>query len=117
MKQLMEIHKKGWGKESWIVNNEKYCGKLLHFLKGKKCSFHFHKIKEETFFLNEGKLIIRYGYDEDINKARVAILERGECFHVPVGLIHQMEAIEESYLFEFSTQHFESDSYRIIKGD
>jgi hypothetical protein len=28
-----------------------------------------------------------------------------------------MEALEDSELFEFSTQHFESDSHRIEKGD
>ena len=40
---------KGWGYEKWITNNEKYCGKLLYFNKGKKCSWHYHEIKEETF--------------------------------------------------------------------
>jgi len=28
-----------------------------------------------------------------------------------------MKAITDVELFEFSTQHFDSDSYRIIKGD
>jgi hypothetical protein len=28
-----------------------------------------------------------------------------------------MEALEDSELYEFSTQHFESDSYRLVKGD
>ena len=32
------IHPKGWGYEKWIVNKEDYCGKLLHMIKGKKCS-------------------------------------------------------------------------------
>jgi len=32
-------------------------------------------------------------------------------------LRHQMLALEDSELFEFSTQHFEDDSYRIIRGD
>jgi hypothetical protein len=32
-------------------------------------------------------------------------------------MVHQMEALEDSELFEFSTQHFESDSYRLVKGD
>ena len=31
-----EIHLKGWGSEKWIVNNESYCGKILHFEQGKK---------------------------------------------------------------------------------
>jgi mannose-6-phosphate isomerase-like protein (cupin superfamily) len=117
MRKEAEIHIKGWGKEEWIVNNDKYCGKILYFDKGKKCSFHKHKIKDETFRLSKGKMILRGGYDEDINKAKVFVLQEGDIFHIPVGYIHQMEAIEDSELYEFSTQHFESDSYRIIKGD
>jgi hypothetical protein len=36
---------------------------------------------------------------------------------VPIGLVHQLEALEDSELFEFSTQHFESDSHRLVRGD
>ena len=45
---------KGWGYEKWIVNNEMYCGKLLFIEKGKRCSWHYHKIKDETFYLQSG---------------------------------------------------------------
>ena len=44
-------------------------------------------------------------------------LFEGECMDVAPVLVHQMEALEDSELFEFSTEHFESDSYRVIKGD
>jgi hypothetical protein len=33
------------------------------------------------------------------------------------GLRHQMYALEDTELFEFSTQHFDSDSNRISPGD
>ena len=45
------------------------------------------------------------------------ILKLQNKFHVHKGLRHQMLALEDSELFEFSTQHFEDDSYRIIRGD
>jgi hypothetical protein len=41
--------KKGWGSELWLVNGDLYCGKILRFNKGKKCSLHYHKLKTETF--------------------------------------------------------------------
>ena len=44
-------------------------------------------------------------------------LHPGECMDVPIGLVHQLEALEDSELFEFSTQHFESDSHRLVRGD
>lgn len=43
--------------------------------------------------------------------------EKGDNFHIYRGLRHQMQALEDTELFEFSTQHFDSDSHRIIKGD
>lgn len=108
---------KGWGYEDWIVNTEKYCGKILFFHKDKMCSWHYHKVKDETFYIQSGKVKLLYSYDEDIDKAQSIILEEGDSFHIPVGLIHRAIAIEDTYVYEFSTQHFDSDSYRVIKGD
>jgi quercetin dioxygenase-like cupin family protein len=116
--QFKMIHvSKGWGYEKWIVNCEEYCGKLLFFKRGKRCSWHYHKVKDEVFYLQSGSLMVYYSDDDDIKKACQKILSPGENFHVYRGLRHQMVALEDSELFEFSTQHFDSDSYRIVKGD
>ena len=94
-----------------------YCGKILRFDKGKKASWHLHRLKDECFRVSKGRFILRTGYDEDISKADWTELNVGDIYHIPVGLIHQMEALEDSELYEFSTQDFPEDSYRIIKGD
>ena len=39
----------------WIHNSEEYCGKLLFFNQGKRCSWHYHKLKDEVFYLQSGK--------------------------------------------------------------
>lgn len=116
-KDLPENHPKGWGKEIWIANTEKYCGKILCFSKDKKCSWHYHKIKDEVFYLLDGKLQITVSEDDSIENAEKFILEQGEVFHVKTGMRHQMLALEDSRLLEVSTQHFEEDSIRISKGD
>ena len=108
---------KGWGWERWIVNCDEYCGKLLFFEKDKKCSWHYHKLKDEVFYLQSGLMIVKFSEGDDIEKSEHIILQPGENFHVYRGLRHQMIAIQDSELFEFSTQHFDSDSHRIIKGD
>jgi len=113
----MKHVKKGWGWERWIVNNEEYCGKLLFFNRGKRCSWHHHILKDEVFYLQTGKMMIFYSEEDDITKANQLILKPGDNFHVYRGLRHQMVALEDSELFEFSTQHFDSDSHRIMKGD
>jgi len=108
---------KGWGYEKWIVNNDKYCGKLLFFEPGKKCSWHYHELKEETFYIHSGKIQLVYGYEDDFTDADTVILKPGDKFEVPRLLRHQMLGLEETEMYEFSTTHFDSDSYRVVKGD
>lgn len=108
---------KGWGFEKWIVNTEEYCGKLLYFVKGKKCSWHYHKLKDETFYIQSGKIKLLYSDEDELAYAIEVILNPGDKFHIYRGLRHQMIALEDTELFEFSTQHFDEDSYRLIGGD
>ena len=115
--QEIKFVPKGWGFEKWIVNCDEYCGKLLYFAKGKRCSWHFHVLKDEVFYIQSGKVLVKFSDDDDIENAQEVILSRGDNFHVYRGLRHQMVAIEDTELFEFSTQHFDEDSHRILKGD
>ena len=62
-------------------------------------------------------MLIKYSDEDDITTAKEMVLNPGENFHVYRGLRHRMVAIEDSELFEFSTEHFDSDSYRVEKGD
>lgn len=117
MNSSMTIHEKGWGHELWIVNKPEYCGKLLYIKAGKKVSWHYHKLKDETFYVQSGKIILLYSEEDDIEQASQIILEKGQSFHVYRNLRHRMIALEDTELFEFSTEHYEQDSYRVIKGD
>ncbi len=112
-------HPKGWGHEDWIANNKEYCGKLLFFKKGKRCSFHYHKKKHETFYLFSGKMRIRLAWGNRLAGLGVKsfLFNPGDCLEIKRGLRHQMIALKDSHLLEFSTTHFESDSHRIVKGD
>ena len=113
----MKIVDKGWGWEKWIDNKPEYCGKMLVFNEGKKCSWHYHKLKDETLYLQSGCLQLKYSPNDDIEKCKNTVLNPGDSFYIYPGLRHQMIAILDSELIEFSTQHFDEDSYRIIKGD
>jgi mannose-6-phosphate isomerase-like protein (cupin superfamily) len=113
----VHIEPKGWGREVWIANNALYCGKILEIDKGKRCSLHYHQLKTESFYLHSGRLRIRVKDSPDSETIEEFEIAAGDCMDVPPGLVHQMEALEDAQLFEFSTQHFDSDSYRLIKGD
>ena len=108
---------KGWGFEKWIVNCDKYCGKLLYIVKDKRCSWHYHKIKDEVFYVHSGKIVVKYSDSDDLENADEIILQSGDNFHIRTGLRHQIIALKDTEMFEFSTQHFDEDSHRIIKGD
>ncbi len=107
---------KGWGFEKILVNNNEYCGKILHFNKGAKFSSHAHIKKLETFFCTKGYLKVT-GIDTENAQEYALFLQPGEILDVPRFCFHQIEALEESEIFEFSTPDDPTDSYRVKPGD
>lgn len=107
---------KGWGKEVIFINNELYCGKLLYFKKGCKFSMHYHLIKDETWYVKEGIFLYRYIDTTNANVIETKLVEGDSVRQLP-GQPHQLEALEDGLIFEVSTTHFDSDSYRVWKGD
>ncbi len=107
---------KGWGEELIIENNEMYCGKLLIFKKGCKFSMHYHLIKDETWYVDKGEFIYRW-IDTDTAELHEQKLKVGDVVRQRVGQPHQIIALTDGTIFEVSTQHFDEDSYRVIKGD
>ena len=59
-KQTPTIVPKGWGHEVIFVNNDKYCGKILHFKAEAKFSMHYHLLKMETWYVHSGKFLFKY---------------------------------------------------------
>ena len=84
---------KRWGHEKWIVNTPEYCGKLLFFNEGKRCSWHYHKLKDETFYLQSGKILLYYGDTDNLDEAKDIILEPGDKFHIYRGLRQNISLI------------------------
>ena len=107
---------KGWGHEIIFENNELYCGKLLVFKKGAKFSMHYHMIKDETWYVNKGLFIYRW-IDTDTAETIEHRLIPGDVVRQRPGQPHQLEALIDGEVFEVSTQHFDSDSYRVWRGD
>ena len=108
---------KNWGHENVICNNSKYCGKILVIEKNKFCSLHFHKLKEEDFFVLEGTIqltIQKIENDVRIGEIETTILKQGDVVNLKPYTLHRFCGIDDiNKLIEFSTQHFEDDSYRL----
>ena len=99
---------KSWGEEHWIVNRE-YCGKKLVLKKGHRCSLHFHKVKDEVFYVIRGRVYLELG-------AEKVVLLPGDHRHVPPGTLHRFSGLTDAEIIEFSTHHEDSDSHRVEIG-
>lgn len=107
--QLECIVQKEWGHEEWIVNKPAYCGKKMVFKSGYQCSMHHHKVKDETFYVQSGKIIL----ETELNgHATMRIMTPGDTAHIIPNMWHRITALVESEVMEFSTFHREDDSYR-----
>jgi mannose-6-phosphate isomerase-like protein (cupin superfamily) len=109
---------KKWGYELWIHNDEEYCGKLLVFNKiGDKFSMHYHLKKKESWYVQKGGFIFNW-IDVENGKFNTKVLSAGDSVLIERGLPHQLEAmVNESIIFEVSTEHFNEDSYRIYRNN
>jgi mannose-6-phosphate isomerase-like protein (cupin superfamily) len=95
---------KVWGKEIWIANYS-YCGKILIINKGYRCSVHYHKNKDETFYILKGKVLMELGESKKM-------MSPGDSVRILPLTKHRFTGLEDSEMIEFSTHHEESDSYR-----
>ena len=91
---------KPWGYELIWAETARYVGKLLHIRAGERLSRQYHRVKEETLFLQSGEMILEIGPSEAVETRRMA---KGDVFHVTPGTIHRMIAVSEVDIMEVST--------------
>lgn len=100
---------KPWGFELIWAHTDRYVGKILHVNKGEILSLQYHEMKDETLFVVRGKVLLSLRKGDE---ASDLVLGEGEAFHVPPGLIHRIEALEDSDVAEVSTPEL-SDVVRL----
>jgi quercetin dioxygenase-like cupin family protein len=106
---MTKFVEKAWGSELWIENNELYCGKILTLKKGFFCSVHYHKLKDESFFILKGKVKMElFG--------ETKIMKEGDTVRLKPNTVHRFTGLEDSKIIEISTKHIDSDSYRITES-
>lgn len=91
---------KPWGYEIHWAKTERYVGKLIHVNAGHALSLQFHNIKDETIFLQAGKMLFEIEVDGVLTKREML---PGERVHVAPKTVHRMTAIEDCDIFEVST--------------
>lgn len=117
----VEIKLKPWGREIWFAWTHQYAGKILEVKKGHRLSLQQHEKKNETQYVYSGKVKFTYGNDPDHLTEK--ILGPGEKMDIPALLIHRVEALEDSQIFEVSSPELDDvvklhDDYgRMGKGN
>ncbi len=107
----MRVIDKPWGKEEVIEINERYMMKKLTMWKGHRCSLQYHKVKRETIYVLLGNLRIYTGPSQDQLESRVFVA--GETITLTPGVVHRMEAVEDSVYLEASTPEMD-DVVRLV---
>jgi len=117
-----EVHHKTWGRETWMVNNDLYCGKIFHMRAGFCSSAHYHQEKDETFFVLSGALILELSADSSFlsttSISRVLLKGLGLRSVGGTGVrilprtCHRFLAIRDTVVLEVSTPHKEEDVFR-----
>lgn len=92
---------KPWGHELWWAESDAYAGKLLHVTAGHRLSLQFHREKDETSYVLSGRLRLMRGTStEDLREEEIG---PGFAWRVEPGVVHSIEAIEDSVVVEVST--------------
>ena len=75
---------------------------------------HYHLIKDETWYVQEGEFLYRW-IDTETGVVSEQHLREGDSVRQYPGQPHQVKALTDGTLFEVSTEHFDSDSYRVYR--
>jgi len=102
------VTEKYWGYEELIINTDSYCGKRLVLKEGYRCSYHYHKIKDETFYILSGEMHLELD-EENI------VLHSRDSIRILPGQKHRFSAPSGNVVFiEVSMHHEDNDSYRDV---
>ena len=91
---------KPWGYELHWAKTDRYVGKLIHVNAGEALSLQYHRMKDETIYLQTGKLLFEIQENGVLAKRE---MRPGESVHITAGTVHRMTAIDDSDIFEVST--------------
>lgn len=91
---------KPWGYELIWAHTERYVGKLLHINQGHKLSLQYHRQKDETIHLQNGRVLLVV--DEGTGLMEIE-LKPGQSYRVRPLTKHRMVALTDCDVLEVST--------------
>jgi mannose-6-phosphate isomerase len=106
---------KPWGHELIWAKTDRYAGKVLFVKAGEVLSLQFHKQKDESWYVLEGRAELELGRVGDA-VTKTEVIAAGAAFHFEPGTVHRVRAVEDTTILEVSTPELDDvvrleDSY------
>jgi mannose-6-phosphate isomerase len=92
---------KPWGYELVYAWTERYCGKIIFVRAGEALSLQFHRQKDETIYVQSGRVEFEIG--DPGKPVDNEVVAPGRAFRLEPGTVHRMRALEDTILLEVST--------------
>ena len=97
---------KPWGHELIWAKAEGYAGKLLFVRGGQALSLQFHREKDESWYVLEGRAELQLG-EAGQAVLTTEIVGPGFAFRFRPGTVHRVRALEDTTILEVSTPELE----------
>ena len=97
---------KPWGHELVWAEAEQYVGKVLFVKAGESLSLQFHREKDESWLVHDGRVKIELGSAGDA-MLNEEVVSPGACFRFRPGTVHRVTAIEDTTILEVSTSQLD----------
>lgn len=93
---------KPWGHELIWAEAAQYVGKVLFVKAGESLSLQFHREKDESWLVHDGRAKLELGSAADPLLSQ-EVVTAGACFRFRPGTVHRVTAIEDTTILEVST--------------
>ena len=97
---------KPWGHELIFAVTDRYAGKLIFVRAGESLSLQFHNVKDEAWYILEGRAEVELGAPGERMLAS-EVVGPGAAFRFPPGTVHRVQAVEDTTILEVSTPELE----------
>ena len=112
--QCTDFRDKYWGWIKTCAATEDFTLKHIFMMEGKQSSLEYHVKKNENYYILSGKLQVGLRIGRAENKS--IILNEGEVFHIPPGLMHMRIALKDTHIIEWSNKDDDYDSHIVEDG-
>jgi len=97
---------KPWGYELIWAESEHYVGKVLFVKAGQSLSLQFHRVKDESWLVQQGRAKLELGSAGEA-MLKEEVIGAGASFRFRPGTVHRVTALEDTTILEVSTNHLD----------